>query len=428
MELHAHLEDFQINKSESAFEAIVRAYAAMVYTVCLGVTQNPHDAEDAAQATFLALATQVRLGKSINYLGPWLRQVAKRTALDLRKSRIRRRRREAKHGRETAGHVQPHEGERLLDGETYRQILHEELEKLPERYREPLKLHYLVGLKPEEAALELNCKPQTLAVRLHRGRKLLASGLGKRGMFLSAEMVGLPLVSAIPPAVRSSEIFASVPAAAAASHALDIRDIISVITAHVMSTIRSTSKVGLFARLKIALAIMVALAPLVASGQQLSKALTNVATHWKSVNMAKLLHSMLPTLGLSASATVAPTKFAVNVPSRNVASMLATMDAAESATLTLISAPDASLNRSAQPPVQLAVTSEFRILELVPPDRTATGFDTHLIPADTEPVREPDGLFSVQTAGSAATPEPRVFITISIVALLGILRRRHATR
>jgi len=45
------------------------------------------------------------------------------------------------------------------------------LDKLPAKYRLPLILHYFGGLKPEDMAKELGCKPSTLGVRLHRGRK-----------------------------------------------------------------------------------------------------------------------------------------------------------------------------------------------------------------------------------------------------------------
>src|SRR6185295_13358855 len=68
----------------------------MVYGVCLRVTGDKHDAEDATQAVFLSLALQAKTSRQITYVGPWLQKVAHRLALDVKKSKTRRKRREEK--------------------------------------------------------------------------------------------------------------------------------------------------------------------------------------------------------------------------------------------------------------------------------------------------------------------------------------------
>jgi hypothetical protein len=45
-----YLNEFERTGAEQAFEHIVRLYAGMVYSVCLQVTKNNHDAEDSTQA------------------------------------------------------------------------------------------------------------------------------------------------------------------------------------------------------------------------------------------------------------------------------------------------------------------------------------------------------------------------------------------
>ena len=47
--------------AEAAFEAIVSRHGPMVLDVCASVLNNPHDAQDAFQATFLILASRARL-------------------------------------------------------------------------------------------------------------------------------------------------------------------------------------------------------------------------------------------------------------------------------------------------------------------------------------------------------------------------------
>ncbi len=90
------LEEFRVSGSNEPFEEIVRRYAAMVFGVCLRVTGDKHDAEDATQAVFLSLALQAKTSRQITYVGPWLQKVAHRLALDTKKSKTRRKRREEK--------------------------------------------------------------------------------------------------------------------------------------------------------------------------------------------------------------------------------------------------------------------------------------------------------------------------------------------
>src|SRR5207248_8927327 len=54
-------------------------------------------------------------------------------------------------------------------------------------------LHYYGGLSREEMARELSCRANTLGVRLHRGREMLAKRLAKRGVMLSGVIIGVLL-------------------------------------------------------------------------------------------------------------------------------------------------------------------------------------------------------------------------------------------
>src|SRR5207237_4136260 len=73
-----------------------RRNAAMLCGLSPGVPGNNHAAEDATQAVFLPLALQAKTSREITYVGPWLQKVAHRLALDVKKARTRRKRREEK--------------------------------------------------------------------------------------------------------------------------------------------------------------------------------------------------------------------------------------------------------------------------------------------------------------------------------------------
>src|SRR5262249_46843059 len=74
-------------------------------------------------------------------------------------------------------------------------ILHEEIERLPERFRRPVVLCYLEGMTRDQAADRLRWTEGTLRGRLAKGRELLRARLQRRGIALAFPCVlraGLP--------------------------------------------------------------------------------------------------------------------------------------------------------------------------------------------------------------------------------------------
>src|SRR5262249_43507721 len=85
---------YAVGGDEGAFEAIVRRHGPMVLGVCRRLLRDPHDAQDAFQATFLVLGRKAASGRPAELLPNWLYGVARRTALRARVSAARRGRRE----------------------------------------------------------------------------------------------------------------------------------------------------------------------------------------------------------------------------------------------------------------------------------------------------------------------------------------------
>ena len=82
-------------EAELAFAGVVARHGPMVLGVCHGLLQNPQDAEDAFQATFLVLARKAGSLRRSDLVGPWLYGVAHRIARQIRTGNARRRWREA---------------------------------------------------------------------------------------------------------------------------------------------------------------------------------------------------------------------------------------------------------------------------------------------------------------------------------------------
>src|SRR5262245_46448824 len=85
------LERFIHRHEEAAFAALVQRYGPMVLGVCRRMLGNPHDAEDAFQATFLILVRKAPLVRRPEAVGSWLYEVAYRTASRARTSAALRR-------------------------------------------------------------------------------------------------------------------------------------------------------------------------------------------------------------------------------------------------------------------------------------------------------------------------------------------------
>ena len=174
------LERFVQTRDESAFELLLWRHGAMVLNVCRRLVQSEEDAEDAFQATFLALVKQARSIRRCESLAGWLYRVAYRTALEAR----RRRSRIGGHEKQVAFALDAAVTEEPA-WDRLRPILDEEVGRLPERLRLPMILCYLEGHTNEEAARQLGCPVGTVFSRLAKGRAVLRTRLLRRGLTMS---------------------------------------------------------------------------------------------------------------------------------------------------------------------------------------------------------------------------------------------------
>src|SRR5262245_45305668 len=178
------LTQFTARRDEAAFATLVRRHGAMVQHVCRSLLHNRADADDAFQATFLVLARKAGLIRKQGALGSWLYGVAYRTALKAKTARTTRKRYEA-HARTDTGADATQE----LSWREAQWILHDELARLPEKYRAPLVLCYLEGHRQEDAERLLGWRPGKLRSMLERARECLRKRLVRRGLGPSAVLL-----------------------------------------------------------------------------------------------------------------------------------------------------------------------------------------------------------------------------------------------
>jgi RNA polymerase sigma factor (sigma-70 family) len=186
--------------ADAAFAALVERHGPMVLRVCRGILRDSHNAEDAFQATFLVLAHKAVSLQARDTLAPWLYTVAVRTATCARSAASRRRVHELRAAGRSSQAIF------ATDEDDSARVLHEEVNRLPDRYRNPVVLCYFEGLTHEEAAHRLGWPVGTVHTRLNAARERLRGRLTRRGL---ASAVGATV------AALTNETRASVPEALA---------------------------------------------------------------------------------------------------------------------------------------------------------------------------------------------------------------------
>ena len=86
--------EYRRNPGRETLLALLRSRQEFVYRVCLHVLRHPQDAEDAAQDVLLEITREADRLRDLRQFRHWLGRVALHTALDHRKRRARRARRE----------------------------------------------------------------------------------------------------------------------------------------------------------------------------------------------------------------------------------------------------------------------------------------------------------------------------------------------
>lgn len=244
--------------AELAFGTLVERHGPMVLRVCRNALRDPHDAHDAFQVTFLVLIKQARSLWVRDSLAPWLHRVAYRVARRIRKAKLERRDHEHR-----AGAMRPATTHIDNDRKDLAAAVHDEIERLPDRFRVPVVLCDLEGTTHEQAARHLGLPIGTVKSRLMRARSLLRGRLSKRGLalttaFSAAHSAFSPADAAVSLQIGDSTVRAALALAAGQAPG------VSAITSRVAALTEEVLKTMLFPKLRIAALSLLTTAVLVA--------------------------------------------------------------------------------------------------------------------------------------------------------------------
>jgi RNA polymerase sigma factor (sigma-70 family) len=205
------LGHFVEHRDEAAFESILRRHGPMVLGVCRRVLSSPQDAEDAFPATFLVLVRKAASIARRELLAGWLYGVARTTALRAKVASAKLRARE----RQVADMPEPEAVQQEDLWRDLQPLLHQELGRLPDKYRVPVVLCDLEGKTQKEAAKQLGLPEGTVSSRLSRARAMLARRLARYGLLVSAVSLTAALAHEARASVPTSLLTGTVRAAGA---------------------------------------------------------------------------------------------------------------------------------------------------------------------------------------------------------------------
>lgn len=214
------LAQYVSTRSHEAFGRIVDRHMPVVYSICLRLLNDPHAAEDAAQATFLVLHRRADSSGAKACLAGWLCATARLCARNVQVSTQRRIRNEALAVslQDNTNPIADPDPTEHSEWETVKPHLDDALAELPVAQRDAIVLRYFRHLSVADAAREMNCPQPTLVSRVQNGLRRLREKLRGKGAPVSAVLlIGLLTEHSVHAAPASLSAAAKIIHAGAAS-------------------------------------------------------------------------------------------------------------------------------------------------------------------------------------------------------------------
>ncbi len=148
----------------------VERYSDLIRRVCLCHLKNREDTEDVSQAVFLKYLLSDRTFESAEHEKAWFLRVTMNACKDHLKSRLR-------HPLLPLDVLREEPALEDRDREVLSAVL-----SLPEKYKDPIYLHYFEGYSAAEIGAIVGSRENTVYSLLSRGRAMLRDKLGGDGL------------------------------------------------------------------------------------------------------------------------------------------------------------------------------------------------------------------------------------------------------
>lgn len=124
-------------------------------------------ADDIIQNTFIKVHTKLSTLKDTSKVKSWIMMIARNTTMDYFKSQK---------SSQFSDSIPQYEDEQDLETHDKKDCLYGIIKSLPKKYREPLFLSDIKGLKQADVAVQLRLELSTAKSRIQRARKMVTQG------------------------------------------------------------------------------------------------------------------------------------------------------------------------------------------------------------------------------------------------------------
>nr|WP_265525094.1 sigma-70 family RNA polymerase sigma factor [Paenibacillus sp. JDR-2] len=161
------------NGGPAAFQTFVDEYGPYIYRTVFAVIRSPHDAEDVTQEALLQIYRSLPEFRMDGFK-TWITRIAVNKAIDWKRSRMRKPEElvDSLTGLEAEGMMAgrgPAVEAAVIDREEQRQV-REQVEQLPDNYREVVTAYYMENKSYEEIAVQTGLEKKSVESRLYRAR------------------------------------------------------------------------------------------------------------------------------------------------------------------------------------------------------------------------------------------------------------------
>ncbi|WP_336790872.1 RNA polymerase sigma factor [Paenibacillus sp. MMO-177] len=161
------------NGGPAAFQTFVDEYGPYIYRTVFAVIRSPHDAEDVTQEALLQIYRSLPEFRMDGFK-TWITRIAVNKAIDWKRSRMRKPEElvDSLTGLEAEG-MMADRGlaveAAVIDREEQRQV-REQVQQLPDNYREVVTAYYMENKSYEEIAVQTGLEKKSVESRLYRAR------------------------------------------------------------------------------------------------------------------------------------------------------------------------------------------------------------------------------------------------------------------
>src|SRR5580658_2292456 len=160
---------------DAVLESLVREHSRLVYRIAYAALRSHHDAEDAAQETFLRVLRYSHKLATVEDPKTWLARIAWRVSVERSQHRSRKREIPLDDPEKPVAEVPSSDApaDQAMQGLQVGALLERLIAALPKKLREPLILSAVEEMSPREVAATLGINEAAVRSRVFRARQIL---------------------------------------------------------------------------------------------------------------------------------------------------------------------------------------------------------------------------------------------------------------